>query len=296
VNAPVSSTPRRRALGRGLGALIPGGNDDATPRPSRDYFLAPIEEIHPTPDQPRQHFDEAKLEELAQSIRSEGVLQPLVVRRREAGGYFLIAGERRWRASQRAGLHEIPVVVRDVAEAQAFEMALVENIQRADLDPLEEAEAYRRLLDDHGHTQEELAVRVGKDRATIANAVRLLKLPVAVQAMVHAGTLSMGHARALLALEDATDIEKTARTVVQKGLSVRATEALVRKAKTPDAAIQPRANASVRAVEERLMRALGAKVRLRDRGQNRGGTIEIDYANLDDLDRILDQLDARSHS
>jgi ParB family transcriptional regulator, chromosome partitioning protein len=287
---------KRRALGRGLGALIPGG-EDATPtvRSPRDYFVAPIEEIHPTPDQPRQHFDDAKLEELAASIRTEGVLQPLVVRRRDEGGYWLIAGERRWRASQRAGLKEIPVVVRDVAEAQAFEMALVENIQRADLDPLEEAEAYRRLLDDHGHTQEELAARVGKDRTTIANAVRLLRLPVPVQVMVHGGTLSMGHARALLAVDDTAELEQLARTVVQKGLSVRATEALVRKLKAP-ATPAAKPSASVRDVEERLMRCLGAKVRLRDRGQNRGGSIEIDYANLDDLDRILDQLEGRART
>jgi ParB family chromosome partitioning protein len=275
-----------------LGALIPGGEEEAPP-PSRAYFQAPIEEVHPTPDQPRRHFDETRLQELAQSIRTEGILQPLLVRKRDAGGYWLIAGERRWRAAQRAGVREVPVVIRDVAEAQAFELALVENIQRADLDPLEEAEAYRRLLDEHGHTQEELAARLGKDRATIANSIRLLKLPAAVQAMVHDGTLSMGHARALLALGSEEDVERAARTVVDKGLSVRATESLVRRAKDGPAEPQPRKTSSVRDVEERLMRALGAKVHLEDKGQNRGGTIEISYANLDDLDRILTQLEAR---
>ena len=290
MNAPL----KRRALGRGLGALLPGGEDEAPP--SRAYFQAPIEDVHPTPDQPRRHFDEVRLAELAQSIRAEGVLQPLLVRRRDGGGYWLIAGERRWRAAQRAGLREIPVVIRDVAAAQAFELALVENIQRADLDPLEEAQAYRRLLDEHGHTQEELAARVGKDRTTIANAVRLLKLPPAVQAMVHDGALSMGHARALLSLDDPAQVERAARAVADKGLSVRATEALVRRAGEAQAPAEPRKSASVRHVEERLMRALGAKVRLRDRGQNRGGTIEIGYANLDDLDRILTQLEARPRS
>jgi ParB family chromosome partitioning protein len=227
---------RRRALGRGLDALIPGGGaNDALPlshgSAKREFFLAPIEEVHPTPDQPRQTFDDGKLDELAQSIRSEGIIQPLVVRERGAvdgGGFWLIAGERRWRAAQKAGLHEVPVVVKEVSPAKAFEMALVENVQRADLDPIEEAEAYRRLSDEFGYTQEQLADRVGKDRATVANALRLLKLPNEVRKLVQVGALSMGHAKALLALEDPTQIEIAARKVASRALSVRATDDMVR--------------------------------------------------------------------
>jgi len=279
---------KRRALGRGLDALlpVPGGSERVPIR--RDFFLAGIEDIHPSPDQPRKVFDEAKLEELAQSIRSEGLIQPLVVRERPDGGFCLIAGERRWRAAQRAGLHEVPVVVRNVSPAQAFELALVENIQRADLDPIEEAEAYRRLCDDHGYTQEALAERVGKDRATVSNALRLLKLPASVRELVHSGALTMGHARALLGVEDAAELETTARRVAQKGLSVRATEELVRHRRPT--ATPPAKTAAVRDLEEKLMRALGARVQVRDRGQGRGGVIEIKYLNLDDLDRILDRL------
>jgi ParB family transcriptional regulator, chromosome partitioning protein len=311
---------KRRALGRGLDALIPSGPSGESPRsapvalaPLRsDFFLAPIESIHPSPEQPRQAFEERALEELAQSIRSEGVIQPLVVRERGAaqgGGFWLIAGERRWRAAQRAGLHEVPVVVREATAAKAFELALVENIQRADLNPIEEALAYRRLCDEHGYTQEQVADRVGKDRTTIANALRLLKLPPLVRSFVQDGTLSMGHARALLGLEslDSSDsggsgsgdaIEAAARRVKDRALSVRATEELVRKARTPAPApgqpygsvTESAKSASVRDLEQRLCRALGARVAIRDQGGNRGGTIEIRYANLDDLDRILDRL------
>jgi ParB family transcriptional regulator, chromosome partitioning protein len=281
-------TAQVKRLGRGLDALlpVPGGGERVSLR--KDFFLAGIEDVHPSPDQPRTVFDEGKLDELAQSIRSEGMIQPLVVRERPGGGFVLIAGERRWRAAQRAGLHEVPVVVRNVSPAQAFELALVENIQRADLDPIEEAEAYRRLCDDHGYTQEALAERVGKERATVANALRLLKLPASVRQMVHSGTLTMGHARALLGVEDAAEIETTARRVAQKGLSVRATEDLVRRRRPPPA--KPIKTAVVRDLEDKLMRALGTRVQVRDRGQGRGGTIEIKYLNLDDLDRILDRL------
>jgi ParB family chromosome partitioning protein len=287
----------RRALGRGLGALIPGGGDyePHDKKALRDYFLAPIEDVHPSPEQPRQHFDEARLEELAQSIRAEGVIQPLVVRERsatEGGGFWLIAGERRWRAAQRAGLHELPVVVRDASPAKAFEMALVENLQRADLNPIEEAEAYRRLSEEFGYTQEQLAERVGKDRTTITNAVRLLKLPMKVRALVQDGALSMGHARALLGLEDPHTIEKMALRVVERALPVRATEALVRRERegAPKAPTPPVKTAAVRDLEERLTRSLGARVKVSDRGSQKGGKIEIDYVDLDDLDRLLDRL------
>jgi ParB family chromosome partitioning protein len=284
--------PKRRALGRGLDALIPA---EIQARP-REYFVAPIEDIHPSPEQPRQAFDDRKLEELAQSIRAEGVLQPLIVRERpgaEGGGFWLVAGERRWRAAQRAGLHEVPVVVREATPAKAFEMALVENVQRADLNPIEEAQAYRRLCDEHGYTQEQLADRMGKDRVTITNALRLLRLPPAVRALVQDGTLSMGHARALLGLEDPETMAAAARRVAERALSVRATEDFVRRARTAKPANseqkQPK-SAGVRELEQRLVQRLGARVAIHDRGRNRGGRIEIRYANLDDLDRILEKL------
>jgi ParB family transcriptional regulator, chromosome partitioning protein len=299
---------KRRALGRGLDALIPGTNavelgaDPVAVLPppdvvltKRDFFLSPIEDVHPSPDQPRQVFQETALEELAQSIRTEGIIQPLVVRERDGGGFILIAGERRWRAAQRAGLHEVPVVIRDVSPSRAFEMALVENVQRADLNPIEEAEAYRRLSEEFGYTQEQMAERVGKDRATIANALRLLKLPHPVRALVQEGALSMGHARALLGLEDETLIATAARKVVSGALSVRATEDLVRKQVARErgeapAAKAPEKSPSVKDLEQKLTQALGAKVTVSDRGDGKGGKIEIGYANLDDLDRILEQL------
>jgi len=300
--------PKRRALGRGLdalipAALIPSGRPEPPPAPvalasvRRDFFLAPIEDIHPSPDQPRQAFEERALEELAQSIRAEGVIQPLVVRERsvaDGGGFWLIAGERRWRASQRAGIHEVPVIVREATAAKAFELALVENIQRADLNPIEEAVAYRRLCDEHGYTQEQVADRVGKDRTTVANALRLLKLPPLVRSLVQDGSLSMGHARALLALDAPDAIETAARKVRDRALSVRATEELVRRARSPQPSGSPAESpksASVRDLEQRLTRALGARVTIQDQGGNRGGKIEIRYANLDDLDRILDRLE-----
>ncbi len=298
--------PKRRALGRGLDALIPSeaqptGQAEVRPLAAahaqrRELQRVPIEEIHPSPDQPRKHFDEAKLEEMAQSIRAHGIFNPVLVRQRtaaEGGGYWLIAGERRWRAAQRAGLHDVPALVREASPAHAFEIALIENIQRADLDPIEEAEAFRHLADEHGQTQEQIAERVGKDRATIANALRLLRLPQGVRALVQAGQLTMGHARALLGIEDPQALDVAARKVAAKALSVRATEELVRRERSPKPAEpneKPAKSASVRDVEERLTRALGARVTLHDRGGNQGGRIEILYGNLDDLDRILDRL------
>ena len=290
----------KRVLGRGLGALIPGGGD---PPPSRvmpdagsgqrTYFIAPIEDVHPSPDQPRKHFEEAALDELARSIKQDGILQPLVVRSGAPdGGFFLIAGERRWRAAQRAGLHEVPVVVREASPTKAFEWAIVENVQRADLNPIEEAEAYQHLTELTGYTQERLAERVGRDRATVANTMRLLKLPAPVRTLVSDGALQMGHARALLGLEDPAKIEQTARQVVTRGLSTRATEELVRRLKAPStkAAAAPVKSVSVRDLESRLSRGLAARVRVTDRGEGRGGKIEIDYASLDELDRLLDRL------
>ena len=195
---------KRQALGRGLAALIPAAASDsegsAPAKSGTSLRAVDIETIHPSGRQPRKRFDDARLNELADSIRSQGIIQPLVVRVRPTGGFELVAGERRWRAAQRAGLHQVPVIIREVAEAQAFEMALVENLQREDLNPIEEAEGYQRLVAEFGYTQESLAERVGKERSTVANALRLLKLPPSVRAMVVEGRLSMGHARALLGL------------------------------------------------------------------------------------------------
>jgi ParB family transcriptional regulator, chromosome partitioning protein len=310
------SDVKKRGLGRGLSALLPGGPPPvgplaeappvvpvagavapgglaAPPARPRTYFAAGIEELYPSPEQPRRKFDETKLGELADSMKAHGVIVPLVVRPRPEGGYFLIAGERRWRAAQRAGLHEVPVVVQDVAQGTAFERALVENLQRADLGPLEEAAAYQRLVEEFGLTQEAIAERIGKDRSTIANSIRLLKLPPPVRQLVEDDRLSMGHARALLALDEAAAIERAARQVVDRQLSVRATEALVKHAKQPEdrrPPARPQKSASVRDLEERLTRALGGPVVITEDEPGKAGRIEIRYLNLDHLERLLDRL------
>ncbi len=303
--APPAKTPakdKRKALGRGLGALLPNApapKSTAGPQPTtgktgdkRSYFKAQVEDIYPSPEQPRRRFDEALLEELAQSIREHGVIQPLIVRERKEGGYYLIAGERRWRASQRAALLEIPIVVQNVSSQQSFERAIVENVQRADLNAIEEAMAFQRLADEFKLTQEQIATKVGKERSTVANSLRLLKLPAAVREMVEDNRIGMGHARALLGLSDPTEIETCARAVATGGLSVRATEALIRKRQAPakPKAAPAKKSASVRDVENRLTKSLGAQVSLAERKNGKGGCIEIKYADLDDLDRLLERL------
>jgi ParB family chromosome partitioning protein len=289
---------KRKALGRGLSALIPGaGAAASSSSPSnvrRDFFECAIEEIAPSPDNPRQIFDEAKLIELAESIRQQGLVQPLVVRQRpptDGGGFLLIAGERRWRAAQKAGLRSVPVVVKEVVPEAAFELMLVENLQREDLNPIEEAEAYHRLTSEFGYTQEQLAERVGKDRATVANSLRLLKLPKTVLERVARSELSMGHARALLGLESATAIERAAERVISKQLSVRQTEALVRKERAgqPEAKPAPAPSAGVRDLETRLERALGTRVKVVQKNPQ-SGRLEIDYHSLDQLDTILEKI------
>jgi ParB family chromosome partitioning protein len=302
------SAPKRQALGRGLAALIPGAPAPAAPglvaRRSSDSArdgvrTIAVEEIHPSAGQPRTVFDDARLDELAASIRTQGIIQPLIVRARsgqgENAGYELIAGERRWRAAQRAGLHEVPAVVRDVAPTQAFEMALVENLQREDLNPLEEAAGYQRLVDEFGYTQEQLSERVGKDRSTVANALRLLRLPDSVRALVAQGRLSMGHARALLGLEAAAAMEKLARRIVAGELSVRKVEELVRKARDEARPAAPAANSarqpstSARDLSLRLTRALGTRVEVVEVGQERGQVV-IHYHSLDQLDALIGKL------
>lgn len=287
---------KRQALGRGLAALIPGAGD-ASPETSQGtrspagsgLRTLDIESIHPSPRQPRKHFDDGRLDELAESIRSQGIIQPLVVRVREGGGFELVAGERRWRAAQRAGLHQVPAVVREVAESQAFELALVENLQREDLNPIEEAEGYQRLVAEFGYTQESLSTRVGKDRSTVANALRLLKLPPTVRTMVIDGQLNMGHARALLGLENDQAIERLARQASSRGLSVRQVEALVKREREngnrptpPPAGPSPAA----RDLVHRLEQALATRVKLVE-SSPKNGHLEIYYGSLDELDTVL---------
>ncbi len=284
---------KRRALGRGLDALLPTTRTPAHGSASSEAaqaFLCPIEKIVPQKGQPRQTFDDARLKELADSIREHGLIEPIVVRRApgSAERFEIIAGERRWRASQLAGLHDVLVVVKDVSPTQAFEIALIENLQREDLNPIEIAEALDRLVREHGYTQEQLATRLGKDRATIANSLRLLKLPARVRYMVIEGKLSEGHARALLGAPDPKTMEALADKVVRGGLSVRATEALVRSARQSPKAEgkeNEKKSAAVRDLEARLMRRLGARVEVRDKQGK--GELAVSYGSLDELDRIL---------
>jgi ParB family chromosome partitioning protein len=284
---------KRRALGRGLDALLPAAApSQAQAYGDRNVFTCPLDKIVPHAGQPRQHFDGEKLDELAQSIREHGLIEPLVVRRLAGTEQFeLVAGERRWRALQRAGMHEALVVVKDVSAKNAFELALIENVQREDLNPIELAEAYDRLVREHAYTQEALAERLGKDRTTIANALRLLKLPPRVRSRVMAGELTEGHARALLGAVDGTAIEQLAERVIRANLSVRATEALVRGRQPKrggSADARGTKSVGVRDLEQRLTRALGTKVEVRDSGNK--GEVVIPYADLDALDRILSRL------
>lgn len=286
----------RRALGRGLGALLPDTSVVAPPAsaPATNGFfdqLIATDEIRPNPSQPRQAIAERDLAGLVESIRQYGVIQPLLVRTVN-GGYELIAGERRWRAAQQAGLDRVPVIVRETTDAESFELALIENLQRQDLSPLEEAEAYCRLMDEFGLTQEQVAERVGKSRATVANLVRLLGLPQEVKEQIAAGALTMGHARALLAVTTAARQIALARDIVERGISVREVERLASR----PAAHRRQSKATgpdlhVRAVEEDLCRLLGTRVRLISR--NRGGCIEISYHSADELERLLGFLRGR---
>jgi len=280
---------KRPALGKGLSALIP----DA-PEPRISPVEIDIDRLAPNDFQPRAHADDARLEELTRSIKSNGIIQPIVVR--QLGDRFqIIAGERRWRAAMRAGLTRVPVVVRDVAPGQErslLEMALIENIQREDLNPIEEAQAYRRLADDFQLKQDQIADAVGKDRASVANTLRLLKLPDEVRAEVVAGTLSMGHARALLALPTEAEQRRAARDVIARNLSVRETESLVKKitdGAPPTAPAAPKpVDVHTRAAEERLRLALGTRVRIVRHGTR--GRIEIDFGSEEELIRIYEQL------
>jgi ParB family chromosome partitioning protein len=287
---------RRPALGKGLSALIPD-----VPEPAKSGPLeVDIDLLAPNQQQPRLSMDDARLEELAASIRSNGIIQPILVRR-TGDTYRIIAGERRWRAAQRAGLLRVPVVVRDVADGdkQLLELALIENLQREGLNPIDEAQAYQRLAEDFSLTQEQIAAAVGKDRSSVANFMRLLKLPEEVRADLASGALSTGHARALLALPDAAAQRHGAREVISRRLSVRETETLVKKLTQ----VNPReagatrtvaapADVHTRAAEDRMRFALGTKVRIIRRGN--GGRIEIDFGSETELNRIFEQLTSRS--
>lgn len=298
---PAPPRKPRTGLGRGLGALlgeaptpekpeVPG-----SPRAGGGVRMLPVSALSPHPEQPRRHFDESALDELAQSIAARGIVQPIVVRP-HGKDYQIVAGERRWRAAQRARLHEVPVIVRDLDDAATLEIALVENIQRQDLNAIEEADAYAKLIEQFGHTQDALAKIVHKSRSHVANLLRLLDLPAEVQRHVIEGRLSMGHARALLAAEDA---ETLAADVIARGLSVRDTEKLVKGGKTGGDGKGGGASGGVRgepggmnadlaALEQHLGDALGLKVRIAH-GQG-GGTLTIDYATLDQLDMVCQRL------
>jgi ParB family transcriptional regulator, chromosome partitioning protein len=296
----MNDSGKRRGLGRGLDALLPSVPTApkhavaAKPAPGSsapDAFYAPIEELHPNRAQPRTRFDEQALEELAASLKEIGMLEPILVRRRaqHQGGFEIVAGERRWRAAQRAGLHEVPVFVRELSEGKAFEAALVENLQREDLNPLETARAYQRLLDEHGHHVESVAKLIGKDRSTVANALRLLKLPDSVLDRIEARELSEGHGRALLGAGDVAAIERLAREAHEKGWSVRETERRARAAAPSEKRAQNEKSANTRDLEERLTRRLGTRVTLADRKGK--GHVNIAFSSYDELDRLLELLE-----
>ncbi len=293
--------PTRKRLGKGLGALlgesaVQAAREDTDRATGSGLRTVDVSHIVPNRFQPRHTFDEQAIEELAASIAEKGILQPLIVTpRSDADGWELISGERRWRAAQRAGLAAVPVIVREVDEREMLELALVENLQREDLDPIDEADGYRQLLEEFGLTQAELARRVGKSRPAVSNALRLLELPESVRTRVKGGELSAGHARTLLGLEDRSRIEAVAKRAVDKGLSVRALERLVKRENAADgeepvpdredeAAELERAR-----IEEALQRSLGTRVRLQ--ADRRGkGRIEIAFYSFEDLERLVSRL------
>jgi ParB family chromosome partitioning protein len=301
----------RRALGRGLEALLPAVTEKAAAKVDQEFQRVPITRLVPNQDQPRKRFDDAALDELAESIKAQGIIQPIVARR--AGEDLeIIAGERRWRAAQRAGLKEVPVVIKDVAAETAFEWALVENLQRMDLDPIETALAYKRLIDEHEYDHGTLAQRLGKSRTSITNSLRLLSLPEGVRESVAGGQLSEGHGKVLLGLaDDSAKMTALAREAIEKGLSVREVEARVRKItgkssgderkrpegearenNEPPKSLEPQAPKSpnVRELEARLSGALGMPVVVREDPSKQSGTVEIAYDSLDLLDRFIEKI------
>jgi len=298
MNSVVATDSKRRALGKGLDSLIPRSQPSQT-APTENESGRPreiaLDLIDRNPFQTRSHLDEEQLAGLAASIAANGVLQPILVRPLANGRFQLIAGERRWRASQLAQKETVPVILRQVSDEQAMEMTIVENLQREDLNAMEQARAFERLSREFHMTQEQMAQRTGKDRATVANFLRLLKLPSSVQARVEAGELSFGHGRALLAFEHAEEMEKAAQRIVAQAMSVRQTENYVQAQLYPDKAAkkepkpQKPVDPNVRDAEERLQRTLGMKVTIEDR--NGRGRVIIEYARLEDFDTLLELLD-----
>lgn len=289
----------RRALGRGLDALIPGAGTSAPKAAASDLAAAPAAENHlavsklrPNRRQPRSEFDEQSLEELAASIRAQGILQPILVRPLAGDEYEIVAGERRHRAAQRAGLEDVPVIVRELSDAESLEIALIENVQRDDLSPLEEARAYQQLIDDFAHTQDEIAERVGKSRPAVANALRLLRLPDTVKHELSRGRLTAGHARVLVSIDGADAQVRAMRQILTRELSVREAEqigAAKRKASGKGRGKAPAADLHRQALERDLTTSLGTRVRVRPRGK-KGGTIEIEYYSDDQLDGLISRL------
>ncbi|MEN8935947.1 ParB/RepB/Spo0J family partition protein [Planktotalea arctica] len=286
---------KNRGLGRGLSALMADVGQEAAQTPTgslRPDMIVPVEKVFPNPEQPRRSFTPDQLEDLAASIKAKGIIQPLIVRARSSGKgeYEIVAGERRWRAAQMAQLHEIPVLVREFTDTEVLEVAIIENIQRADLNPVEEAMGYRQLMDKFGHTQEKLAEELGKSRSYLANLMRLLQLPDDVQTLLVEGKLSAGHARALITSEDPSGL---AKQVVAQGLSVRATESLAKKKADRDKGDRAKSrsggevkDADTKALEDDLSAAIGLPVQITHKAGSEAGQLSIKYASLDQLDEI----------
>jgi ParB family chromosome partitioning protein len=295
-DAAMADDAARSRLGRGLASLIGdvGAESQSNERVSRSQRKVPIEHVRANPKNPRKLFSDAELSELSASIRERGIIQPIVVRARGADNFEIIAGERRWRAAQRANLHEVPIVVLDVNDGEALELAIIENVQRTDLNPLEEATGYQSLANEFNHSQDDIAKIVGKSRSHIANTLRLLKLPETVKAYINSGKLTAGHARALI---NHPDPEAAARDIVEKGLNVRQVEALgqeqaLAKGKTIGTRARTSASkdADTLALEQRLSDVLGLVVGIDHRGQ--GGVLRVRYRTLDQLDEVIRRLES----
>ncbi|GBC64099.1 chromosome partitioning protein ParB [Desulfonema ishimotonii] len=292
---PASGKQRKMALGKGLGALIPKADPTHAPRSEREFIRCDITQIHPNRYQPRRHFPEAELAELSRSVREQGIIQPLVVRW-NTEGYELVAGERRLRAARMAGLDQVPVIIRALSDAELLEISIVENIQRQDLNPIEESDAYHRLMDEFSLTQEQVAERVGKSRSAVANFLRLAQLPEEIRATLADGTLSMGHAKVLMGADTPALQADVWRMVIARGLSVRETENLLNRLRAerekPEDPPPGTEEIYFRDLSENLSRRFGTKVQIRRRGKK--GRVEIEFYSDDDLERLLSFLDTAS--
>lgn len=282
----------RQPLGRGLSALL--GDQPKASSEQSAIAEVDIDLIEPNPEQPRTRFDETSLEELARSIRANGIVQPVVVRKK-GSKYQIVAGERRWRAAQRAGLRKIPITLREIEDEKLLEIALIENIQRQELNPVEEARAYRKLIETIGFTQEDLSERVGKERSLIATSMRLLKLPGDILQLIEENKLSASHGRALLLTDDIAKQRQVARAIIDNGLSVREAERMIKRSSTKSQTVEKTdvstaKDANVRLAETKLMRALGTNVKIIPKGKDGSGKIELEYYNTNDLDRLFQRL------